>query len=70
MDESPYRPRSAYVTNKLILSSASVRSVGASVVLRSPRVQMLAPPEPPPPFGHQLRQYFPFEPNYVNLNHG
>ncbi|KAI0266849.1 PLP-dependent transferase [Gloeopeniophorella convolvens] len=24
----------------------------------------------PPPFGHQLRKYFGFEPNYVNLNHG
>lgn len=31
---------------------------------------MTAPPETPPAFGHQLRQYFGFESNYVNLNHG
>ncbi|KAH8994849.1 PLP-dependent transferase [Lactarius akahatsu] len=31
---------------------------------------MTAPLEPPPAFGHQLRQYFGFESNYVNLNHG
>jgi hypothetical protein len=26
--------------------------------------------KPPPPFGHQLRQYFGFEEDYVNLNNG
>jgi hypothetical protein len=26
--------------------------------------------DPPPPFGHQLRQYFEFEADYVNLNNG
>ncbi|KAF8261625.1 PLP-dependent transferase [Lactarius quietus] len=31
---------------------------------------MTAPLGPPPAFGHQLRQYFGFESNYVNLNHG
>jgi hypothetical protein len=24
----------------------------------------------PPPFGHQLLEYFSFDPGYVNLNHG
>jgi hypothetical protein len=24
----------------------------------------------PPPFGHKLRTYFGFDPEYVNLNHG
>jgi hypothetical protein len=28
------------------------------------------PTQPPPPFGHQLRQYFGFETDYVNLNSG
>ncbi|KAH9959636.1 PLP-dependent transferase [Russula dissimulans] len=28
------------------------------------------PAEPPPPFGHRLRKYFGFEPDYVNLNNG
>ncbi|KAI0303839.1 PLP-dependent transferase [Multifurca ochricompacta] len=31
---------------------------------------MTLPTEPPPEFGHQLRQYFGFEADYVNLNHG
>ena len=26
--------------------------------------------KPPPPFGHQLRQYFGFEPDYINMNSG
>ncbi|KAI9512021.1 PLP-dependent transferase [Russula earlei] len=28
------------------------------------------PPEPPPPFGHQLRRYFGFEEDYLNMNNG
>ena len=31
---------------------------------------MATPTEPPPQFGHQLRQYFGFEADYVNLNNG
>ncbi|KAF8485925.1 PLP-dependent transferase [Russula ochroleuca] len=31
---------------------------------------MTMPTQPPPPFGHQLRQYFGFETDYVNLNSG
>ncbi|KAH9972771.1 pyridoxal phosphate-dependent transferase [Lactifluus volemus] len=31
---------------------------------------MATPNEPPPAFGHQMRQYFSFEENYVNLNTG
>lgn len=26
--------------------------------------------ETPPPFGHELRKYFAFDPGYTNLNHG
>ncbi|KAF5390565.1 hypothetical protein D9757_002601 [Collybiopsis confluens] len=25
---------------------------------------------PPPPFGHQMRKFFAFDPDYVNINHG
>lgn len=31
---------------------------------------MVPSADPPPPFGHQLRQYFGFEADYVNLNNG
>ena len=31
---------------------------------------MTTPTEPPPPFGHQLRKYFGFEADYVNMNNG
>jgi len=31
---------------------------------------MTPPDHPPPPFGHQLRQHFGFEADYVNLNNG
>ncbi|KAI0250289.1 PLP-dependent transferase [Lactifluus subvellereus] len=31
---------------------------------------MATPTKPPPEFGHQLRQYFGFEADYVNLNNG
>jgi len=24
----------------------------------------------PPPFGHQLLEYFHFDPGFINLNHG
>ncbi len=32
--------------------------------------KMAMPPEPPPPFGHHLRQYFGFEADYINMNSG
>ncbi|KAI0267546.1 PLP-dependent transferase [Russula aff. rugulosa BPL654] len=32
--------------------------------------KMFMPTKPPPPFGHQLRQYFGFEADYVNMNSG
>ncbi|TFK94025.1 PLP-dependent transferase [Polyporus arcularius HHB13444] len=28
------------------------------------------PAQPPPPFGHPLKQYFAFKDEYINLNHG
>ncbi|RPD59984.1 PLP-dependent transferase [Lentinus tigrinus ALCF2SS1-7] len=28
------------------------------------------PTQPPPPFGHALKQYFAFKNDYINLNHG
>jgi hypothetical protein len=31
---------------------------------------MSMPTSPPPPFGHQLRQYFGFDADYINMNSG
>jgi hypothetical protein len=63
--------------DNLISTSAGTKEILPTVLqcrLSSPRpivvLHMPAPPEFPPPFGHQLRQYFGFESNYVNLNHG
>ena len=38
--------------------------------LAASRYDTYDPNEKPPPFGHSLKPYFPYDDDFVNLNHG